>query len=105
VEDVADALVHIDSEDDREGRLYNISREQIEEFVKDSVAQTDRLKLSGEITLHYSLHKLCVEITVDVADIKELTDKILNHPKVTEVSVKSGLARREKPVEAAKKRE
>ena len=85
--DVADALVHIDSEDDREGRLYNISRKQIEEFVKDCVAQTGNLELSGEITLHYSHHRLCLEITVDVADdltvgeardsVKELTDKIL----------------------------
>lgn len=113
VEGVADALVHIDSEDDREGRLYNISRKQIEEFVKDSIAQTDNLKLSGEITLHYSLRRLCVEITVEVADnitmgeardsVKKLTDKILTHPKVTEVSIKSDLGRREKPIAATTK--
>ncbi len=115
LEDVADALVHIDSEDDREGRLYNISRKQIEEFVQESVAQTGNLELSGEITLHYSHRRLCLEITVDVADdltvgeardsVKELTDKILSHPKVTEVSIKSDLGRREKPMAAATKGE
>ena len=115
MEDVADALVHIDSEDDREGRLYNVSRKQIEKLVKDSIAQTGKLELSGEITLHYSLRKLCLEITVDVADnlttgearnlVKKLSDKILSHPKVTEVSIKSALGRREKPMATATKGE
>jgi cation diffusion facilitator family transporter len=113
VEEIADALVHIDAEDDQEGRLYNVSREQIEEFVKSAVAETDRLKLSGDMTLHYFLRQICVEITVDVADsftvveareaVKNLTDKILNHPKVTEVWVKSDLGRWEKPTEVAMK--
>lgn len=115
VEEIADALVHIDAEDDQEGRLYNVSREQIEDFVKSAVAATGRLKLSGDMTLHYFLRQLCVEITVDVADsftvveareaVKNLTDKILNHPKVTEVWVKSDLGRWEKPTETARKGE
>lgn len=104
---VKDALVHIDSEDDQEGRLYSVKREQVEEFIKKLIADNDMLKLSGEMTLHYSMRQLGVEVTLDVADnftlgeardaVKILTEKILEHPKVTEVWVKGDLGRREKP--------
>lgn len=103
LDDVKDALVHIDSEDDQEGRLYSVKREQVEEFVKKLVAENDMIKLSGDMTLHYSMRQLSVEITLDVADsltlgeakdaVKVLTEKIVEHPKVTEVWVKSDLGR------------
>ena len=103
VVDVSDALVHIDAEDDREGRLYQVSREEIEAEIKQAVEKTDNLKLSGEITLHYFMREISLDITIELDDsftvgearesVKMLTEKILDSTKVTEVCVKSDLGR------------
>ena len=115
VEDVSDALVHIDAEDDREGWLYPLSREQIEQQIKKSVAETDGLKLSGDIILHYFLREISVDITIELDDsstvgeardsVKVLADKILDQTKVTEVCVKSSLGRWKKTKEVTTKGE
>ena len=110
VDDVSDALVHIDAEDDREGRLYQVSREEIEEQIKKAVAETDSVKLSGEITLHYFMREISLEITIELDDsftvgeardsVKALIEKILGSTMVTEVCVKSDLGRWKKTKEA-----
>ncbi len=105
IDHVTDALVHIDAEDDREGRLYNVNREEIERDVTKAV-QGSPLKLSGEVTLHYFINRICVEITLDMDEslsaehvkkhVEELAQVLLENSAVTEVSIKHSLGRFEK---------
>lgn len=113
IDDVSDALVHIDAEDDREGRLYQVSREEIEEQIKKAVVETGNVKLSGEITLHYFMHEISLEITIEPDDsftvgeagdsVKALIEKIFDSTKVTDLCVKSDLGCWKKTKEATTK--
>ncbi|GMT42425.1 MAG: hypothetical protein IEMM0002_0836 [bacterium] len=113
IEQVSDALVHIDAEDDRVGRLYKVDRRQVEEIVKKAVDAIPGIETEGEIILHYFCHEVCVDITIKMdggltepkasETVRELKKKLLDNHLVTEVRIRQNLGRWVKPEDESMK--
>ncbi len=97
IDHVADALIHIDAEDDLTGRCYSIDRKKPEEIVEKLINETDGVELDGKIVLHFFLHQVCVDVTImvdsrltvgesqNIADA--LTEKLIESEVITEARV------------------
>ncbi len=106
IDQVTDALVHIDAEDDGKGRLYSVDRPQLEEIIKTAFDKISEIKLTGDIILHYFIHQVCVDITVEIDDkltvgeakenVKQLKEELLGNPLITEVCIHHNLGQWEK---------
>lgn len=106
IEQITDALVHIDAEDDGKGRLYAVGRPQLEKIIKTAFSKISEIKLTGEITLHYFIHQICVDITVEINDkltvgeakknVQKLKEELLGSQLITEVCIHHNLGRWEK---------
>jgi len=104
IDHVADALVHIDAEDDLIGRHYQLTRQETEEAIKQVIAEFPGVKIDGDMVLHFLVHKVCVDVTIafdhDVSryEANEIADaiaeKLLEHEKISEVTVRQNLGSR-----------
>ncbi len=104
IDHVADALVHIDAEDDLEGRHYQLTRQEMEEAVKKVISEFPGVTIDGDMVLHFLLLRVCVDVTIafdrevsgDEADAiaNAITEKLLEHKKISEVTVRQKLGSR-----------
>ncbi len=65
---VADALVHIDVEEDMDYELMLIDREKVEEKIKCETRKIEGLNNISDVIIHYLRKKVCVEFNVDIDD-------------------------------------
>ena len=101
IDHVTDALVHIDAENDLDGRHYKVDREPIEEMIRDTVSDFKGVDLDGEIVLHFLLRSVCADVTIKLnekltiikakAVAEELGKKILENDAITEVMIHHNL--------------
>jgi cation diffusion facilitator family transporter len=101
IDHVTDALVHIDAENDLDGRHYKIDRKQVEEMIKKTVTEYDGIDLDGEIVLHFLFKSVCADVTVKLDDNRTIFDgkriaeglgnKILENNIITEVVIHHNL--------------
>ncbi|MBI3794419.1 MAG: cation transporter [Nitrospinae bacterium] len=83
-ENITDVMIHIDAEDDREGRLYRDRREQVEKIVDDALAPLPGLKRSDPVVIHYSMHQIAAEVSLESSsrtapgDMERLAAQILS---------------------------
>ena len=101
IEHVTDALVHIDAEDDLSGRHYKVARKPVEAAVKEIIKEFPGVELDGEITLHFLLNQVCVDVIIKVDDritireasekVKALAERILEENEITEVVIRHNL--------------
>ncbi|MBI5177904.1 MAG: cation transporter [Nitrospinae bacterium] len=71
---LTDAMIHIDAEDDTEGRLYRDRRAQVEKIVNDALADFPTLRLTDGVVIHYFLQRLVAEVTLDSGDNLNVSD-------------------------------
>jgi len=101
IEDVTDALVHIDAEEDLDGRFYQISRSDVEVELKKIINELSLISLDGDIVFHFLLHQVCADVTIEFDESvlpeeeKELAGvlakKIIEGSAVTEVNIRHSL--------------
>ena len=65
---VADALVHIDAEEDQSYKLIDIDKKEVEKKIRDKALRTEGVKDVSELIFHYLNGKVCVDFNVDMDD-------------------------------------
>lgn len=65
---VADALVHIDAEEDMDYELMLIDRGLVEKKIMQETMKIEGLKDISDVIIHYLKKKVCVEFNVDIDD-------------------------------------
>lgn len=73
-EHVTDAMIHIDAEDDREGRLYRDKRETVESRVIETLARHSDVALADDIVIHYFMHHVVAEISLDITKDRPINE-------------------------------
>jgi cation diffusion facilitator family transporter len=100
---ITDVMIHIDAEDDREGRYYRDRREQVEVLINDALSRFPGVSLADRPVLHYSLRQAAAEIsiesdpgvsaeTVENAS-KAIVERLAKGNILTEVVVRQNLAK------------
>ncbi|VAX17432.1 Cobalt-zinc-cadmium resistance protein [hydrothermal vent metagenome] len=65
---VADALIHIDAEDDMTFKLMLVDREKMAEKVRAKAESVEGVKGVWGVTIHYLAGKMCVEFSLEMDD-------------------------------------
>lgn len=65
---VADALIHIDAEEDIDYELMLVNRREVEKRIVLETKKIEGLKNVSDIIIHYLKKKVCVEFNVDMDD-------------------------------------
>lgn len=64
----ADALIHIDAEEDINYRIVRIDKGRVEKEIRDEAARIGGIKDVSEMIFHYLNGKVCVDFNVDMDD-------------------------------------
>lgn len=79
---VADALVHIDAEDDFYYQIMDVNRDEMEKKVRDAAMGIDGVRDAREVIIHLLNGKVCVDFSVEFDDsltigrAKELVNRL-----------------------------
>ncbi|MBI3581557.1 MAG: cation transporter [Nitrospinae bacterium] len=102
-ENIADAMIHIDVEDDGEGRLYRDKRAEVEGLVNRVLEANPGLGLASPVVIHYSLHQAAAEISLEPsADLtpgsteaaaKEIMTLLAERGGLTEIVIRQNVGR------------
>jgi len=102
-ENITDAMIHIDAEDDRKGFLYRDRREQIEKTIKGALDGHPGLTLGDPVMIHYSLNQVAAEISLQVegyagvsaaqAVSREIISRLAQGGVLTEIVIRQNLGR------------
>ncbi len=102
-ENIADAMIHIDVEDDGEGRLYRDKRAEVEGVINRVLKANPGLGLASPVVIHYSLHQAAAEISLEPrADLppgsteaaaKEIMTRLTERGGLTEIVIRQNVGR------------
>lgn len=65
---VADALVHIDAEDDVDYHVVDVNRDDLEKKAHDAAMEIDGFRGASEVIIHVLNGKVCVDFNVEIDD-------------------------------------
>lgn len=102
-ENITDAMIHIDVEDDGEGRLYRDKRSEVEGIINRVLEVNPGLGLASPVVIHYSLHQAAAEISLELssdlpagaaeAAAKEMMTRLAERGGLTEIVIRQEVGR------------